>query len=94
MNVGISLGVLIGFLSGAAFLIFLKAAFSGQMFKAASSLLAMPTTWFAGGWLTQTFDVERILSSYVTALSVTVVVIGAFPLFRVVLRVAQDVAAE
>jgi hypothetical protein len=89
---GIPLGILVGFLSGAAFLIFLRAAvLGGQSLKVAASLLAMPTSWFAGGWLTQTFDVEQILSSYVTALAATTIVIGALPLFRLVIRVTNEV---
>jgi hypothetical protein len=91
---GIPLGILVGFVSGAAFLVFLRAAFQGEGLKAGSSLLSMPTSWFAGGWLTQLFDVQRILSSYVTALSVTVIAIGVLPLFRVVIRVAGEVGAD
>jgi hypothetical protein len=94
MGVGIPLGVLVGFLSGAAFVVFIRAAFREEGLKAGTSLLAMPTSWFGGGWLTQVFDVEQILSSYVTALSVTVVVIGAIPLFKVVVRVTREIAAE
>lgn len=60
--VGIPLGILVGIVSGAAFLIFLRTAFRGDAQKAAGSLLAMPTSWFAGGWLTQVFDVKLILS--------------------------------
>jgi hypothetical protein len=91
---GIPLGILIGFLSGAAFVIFLRSAIRGDGLKAGTSLLSMPTSWFAGGWLTQLFDVERMLSSYVTALAVTTVAIGALPLYRVVIRIAGEVAAD
>lgn len=76
--------------SGAAFIVFLRTAFLGDAMKAAGSLLSMPTSWFAGGWLTGVFDLERILSSYVTSLAIAVVTISAYPLFRVVVRVGNE----
>jgi hypothetical protein len=90
--VGIPLGILVGFVSGAAYVIFLRTAFGGDAMKAGSSLLAMPTSWFAGGWLTQTFDLELILSSYVAALAASVVAIGAYPTLRVVVRIADELS--
>jgi hypothetical protein len=50
----------------------------------------MPSSWFAGGWLTAVFDLDRILSSYVTSLAVSVVAIGGYPLFRVVVRIGNE----
>jgi hypothetical protein len=88
--VGIPLGILVGVVSGAAFIVFLRTAFMGDALKAAGSLLAMPSSWFAGGWLTKVFDLERILSSYVTSLAISVVAIGAYPLFRVVIRIGNE----
>jgi hypothetical protein len=93
MAVGIPLGILVGFLSSAAFIIFLRTAFLGDALKAGSSLLAMPTSWFTGGWITRTFELELILSSYVTSLAVTLVVICAYPLFRVVVRVGNELGS-
>lgn len=92
MAVGIPLGILVGIVSGAAFLIFLRTAFQGDALKAAGSLLAMPTSWFAGGWLTEVFDLELILSSYVTTLALCVVAIGGYPMFRVVVRIGNELA--
>lgn len=91
MAVGIPLGVLVGTASGAAFLIFLRSAFQqGDATKAAGSLLAMPTSWFGGGWLTSVFELDLILSSYVSSLAVVVVVICAYPLTRVVIRIGNE----
>jgi hypothetical protein len=88
--VGIPLGILVGIVSGAAFVICLRAAFLGSGLKVAGSLLAMPTTWFGGGWLTTVFDLDRILSSYVTSLAVSVVLICSYPLARVVIRIGNE----
>ena len=64
-------------------MIFLRTAFqTDDATKAAASLLAMPTSWFDGGWLTSVFDLDLILSSYVASLAVVVVVICAYPLTR------------
>jgi hypothetical protein len=94
MAVGIALGVLVGFVSGAAFAVFLRGAFvTADPLKAGTSLLAMPTTWFGGGWLTTLFDISTILSSYVAALAITVVAIGAYPLSRVVIRIGHDIGS-
>lgn len=90
MAIGVPLGILVGVVSGAAFIVFLRTAFLGDALKAAGSLLSMPTSWFAGGWLTEVFDVDEILSSYVTSLAISVVVISAYPLLRVVIRVGHE----
>lgn len=91
MAVGIPLGILVGLVSGAAFIVFLRTAVLGDALKAAGSLLAMPSSWFGGGWLTQAFDLERILSSYVTSLAVSVVIICLYPLYCFVVRSGNDI---
>ena len=92
MAVGIALGVLVGIVSAAAFLLFLKAAFrDGDTLKAAGGLVSMPASWFGGGWLTTVFDVASILSAYVTTLAVVMVVICSYPLRTLVIRVATDI---
>jgi len=88
--VGIPLGILVGSVSGAAFIVFLRAAFRDDELKAAGSLLAMPASWFGGGWLTDVFDVDLILSSYLTSLAVSFLVIGGYPLYRVVVRIGSE----
>jgi hypothetical protein len=92
VGVGIALGVLVGVVSGAAFLIFLRGAFEADPVKAGSSLVAMPAAWFGGGWLTTVFDVAKILSGYVTSLAVTVVAIGIVPLYHLIIRIGNDIS--
>lgn len=92
VGVGIALGVLVGVVSGAAFLVFIRAAFqTGDALKAGASLLGMPTTWFGGGWLTTLFDISQILSAYVTTLAALMVLIGSWPLYHLVVRVGNEI---
>jgi hypothetical protein len=91
--VGVPLGILVGVVSGAAFVILLRNAFFGDAKKAVGSLLAMPTSWFGGGWLTEAFDLDQILSAYVASLAISVVVIGAYPLFQVVARIGRELGS-
>jgi hypothetical protein len=58
--------------------------------SAAGSLLAMPTSWFGGGWLTKVFDLDEILSWYLTSLAVCFLAIGGYPLFRAVIRIGNE----
>jgi hypothetical protein len=94
MATGIPLGILVGFLSGAAFALCLLSAKKGDTLKAAGSILAIPTSCFGGGWLTTLFDVEDILSAYVMALAVTTIVVGSVPLGALVIRVTHDLMAD
>lgn len=90
MAVGIPLGVLVGAVSGAAFAIFLRTAVLGDGPKAAASLLAMPSAWFGGGWLTSVFDVEKILDAYVTSLAISMLLIASYPLMRFIIRIGNE----
>jgi hypothetical protein len=90
---GIPLGILVGFWSGAAFIFCLRAAWDGEMLKAAASVLTIAPAVFGGGWLTSTFDVEDVLSWYVTALAATAVPLGSIPLFAYVVRLTRDILA-
>jgi fucose 4-O-acetylase-like acetyltransferase len=89
--VGIPLGILVGLVSGVAFVFFLRSAFSEDPLKVAESLLAMPAAWFGGGWLTTVFDLERILDSYVMSLAVFFLVIVAKPAYLTIVRVGNEI---
>jgi hypothetical protein len=94
---GIALGILVGVVSGAAFGIYLDASTGTDATKAAdpmkvaTSLLAMPTSWFGGGWLTNIFDLDEILSWYVTSLAVSFLIVGAYPLFKKVVQIGNRI---
>ena len=89
MNTGIPLGILVGFFSGAAFVLCLLAARDEKPLQAASGILAIPAAMFGGGWLTTLFDVADILSAYVTALAGTVIAVGIVPLIALVVTATQ-----
>jgi hypothetical protein len=96
---GIALGVLIGLVSGAVFELLWDAGHNssdvGGAVKVASALLAIPTTWFGGGWLAgsailKDVDVAKIRSAYVVTLAV---VFAAFVLWNVLRRQSAAPAA-
>ena len=91
MSVGIPLGILVGVVSGAAFGVYLSVSFGEDPMKAAASLLAMPTSWFGGGWLTEVFELDEILSWYVASLAVSFLIVGGYPLFRFVVRIGNRI---
>ena len=62
--------------------------------KAGSSILAIPTSCFTGGWLTTLFDVDDILSAYVTSLAATSILVGAVPLYALVVSVTLELRAD
>jgi hypothetical protein len=88
--VGIPLGILVGVVSGAAFAVYLSVSDKDPT-KTAASLLAMPTSWFGGGWLTEVFELDEILSWYVTSLAASFLIVGSYPLFRFVVRVGNRI---
>ncbi len=89
MNLGLPLGVLVGFVSGTAFILLVSAARRGELLKVAGSLVGLPAIWFGGGWLTTVFDVDEILSWYVSSLCVTTVAIGMVSLFGLIRDAAR-----
>ena len=90
MNAGIPLGIFMGLLSGTAFVLCLLATRQGRILQAGSAILGIPATVFGGGWLTTLFDVEDIVSSYVTALAATAVAVGIVPLVALVVLTTQE----
>ena len=90
MNTGVPLGILVGFLSGAAFVLCVLAARDRKFLQASSSILAIPAAMFGGGWLTSLFDVEDILSAYVTALAATTIAVGIVPLVALVVWATEQ----
>ena len=80
-------------LSGAAFVLCLKAARRGRV-EGGSSILAIPTSCFTGGWLTTLFEVDDILSAYVTSLAATSILVGAVLLYALVVSVTHELMAD
>ena len=98
----VALGVLIGLVSGLAFMLLLRTALSGKLeFKASMAivgeLLAIPTFWFGGSWVTasllQGLNVAEILPTYMVALAVVFSAIAIYPLSRLVIRLGNGIGA-
>jgi hypothetical protein len=97
---GVGLGVLIGFVSGTCLILLLRTALAGpanlkDTLTITSELLAIPTFWFGGPWVTtafaQSLDLRLILPSYMVALAVTFVAIAAYPLLRLVIWLGNQI---
>lgn len=100
MVVGLALGFLIGIISGTVFLLLLKTAVSAPH-KGASSiltltaeLLAMPTFWFGGPWLTTSLlelvHLQDLINPYVGSLAVTFSIISLYPAARWIIQLGEE----
>jgi hypothetical protein len=84
------LGVLIGVISGVVFTTIISAIPGlrsiGSILKVTPQILAIPTFWFGGPWLStklmKDLKAEQIADAYVTCLAVTFLLVAAWPLIR------------
>ena len=97
---GVALGVLIGVVSWTCLILLLRTALAGRpglkdTLAITSELLAIPTFWFGGPWVTTVFaeavDLQAILPSYMVALAVTFVLIAMYPLSRLVIWLGNQI---
>ena len=98
---GAALGILIGVVSGLSLVLLLRTALAGRpglkdTLAITSELLAIPTFWFGGPWVTtafaQSLDIGLILPSYMVALACTFVLIALYPLVRLVIWLGNQIA--
>jgi hypothetical protein len=98
--VGMALGLLIGVVSGVACVLLLAVARRGQPdLKSTAAiiaeLLAIPTFWFGGPWVTtailQSVSLADIVPSYMLSLSVIFTLIALYPLIVLVRRLGQEI---
>lgn len=96
--IGIPVGILIGIVTGTVFLLLLRTAFTGSptlqdLGTIIAELLALPTFWFGGPWVTtqvlNLVDWTAIVTSYIISLLITFVLICLIPLLRLVWRVGN-----
>lgn len=96
--IGIPLGILIGIVTGVSFLFLVHTAWRSSedpkaIFSVVAHILAIPTFWFGGPWLTTTMlaDVQpgSILTSYLVSLTCTFVAISIFILVKLVKRLGE-----
>jgi hypothetical protein len=99
LGVGLALGFLIGIISGTVFLLLLKTAVSPQkgaslIMTLTAELLAMPTFWFGGPWLTTKLldlvQLQELINPYVGSLAVTFSIFSLYPAARWIIQLGED----
>ncbi|MGI9146252.1 MAG: hypothetical protein ACR2IK_06880 [Chloroflexota bacterium] len=97
---GAAMGVLIGVVSGICLVLLLRTALAGrpglrETLAITSELLAIPTFWFGGPWVTtallQSLDLGQILPAYMVTLAFTFVLIALYPLVRLVIWLGNQI---
>lgn len=104
MIAGVALGVLIGIVTGIVFLLLLRTAnrLSGKpvptIMTLTTELLAIPTFWFAGPWVTsgllELVPLGDLINPYIVSLAATFVVILIYPAFRWIVQLAEELGTE
>lgn len=93
--VGISLGVLIGIVTGVVMILLISAATKTKLrardiIPLTAEFLSIPTFWFGGPWLTTSFlktvDLNDILESYMLSLVLTFVLVIIYSLIGLIIR--------
>ena len=104
MILGIGLGILIGVISGTVALVLLRTANSlnrvnlKPIVAITAEILAIPTFWFGGPWLTGTILVGTstadFVNPYVMTLACTFSILMGYPVFRWVVKVGAELGRE
>ena len=97
---GIGIGILIGIITGTVALIIIRTVNKKSLrsltniVSLTSELLAIPTFWFGGPWLTtdviKLFDLKNIINPYIIALAVTFSLIIAYPIARLTIQLGKE----
>jgi len=101
---GIALGLLIGVLSGTVALVLLKTLRTASLkdissvVTLTSEMLAIATFWFGGDWvstsLLKLLTCELIIHPYLIALFISFTGIVIYPLFRMIVRLGEDLGRD
>ena len=103
MIIGLAVGVLIGVITGTVFLLLLKTADraaekGGSILTLTSELLAIPTFWFGGPWLTTSLlkDVKlsELMNPYLVALAAVFSIISLYPAARWIIHLGEQLGAK
>lgn len=98
--VGIALGVLIGVVSGAVCDLLLSTARNGgpnlkSVAAVIGELLALPTFWFGGPWVTtglvSSVSLTQVVPSYMVSLSVVFTLVVSWPLLQLVRQLGKEI---
>ena len=100
MVIGLILGILIGVITGTVFLLLLKTAVdlnakgTNSILSLTTEILAIPSFWFGGHWLTGTLlkDLPKTwLSSYVISLAIIFLLMSTYPAGRWIISLGRDI---
>lgn len=103
MIIGIVIGVLIGLITGTVFLLLLKTADRASekgapILALTSELLAIPTFWFGGPWLTsgllKLVPLSELISPYLIALTAVFAMISLYPAARWIIQLGDQLGAK
>jgi hypothetical protein len=101
-EVGVPLGILIGSISGGVAILLIRTGWRAADVKGAievvAQLLAIPTFWFGGPWLTTTMLVSvepaEIRSSYFISLTAVFVALAGIPLAMLAWSTGRAIGAQ
>ena len=103
MAIGIAVGVLIGIITTIVTLVLLKTALSGSITNAAavvaitSELLALPTFWFGGPWVTTSLlnlvELSDMINPYIITLVVIYSVMMMYPMIRWIIQMGNTLGS-
>ena len=104
MVAGIAIGLLIGLITGIVALVLLRSTTGGSVTEApsivtsVSQLLAIPSFWFGGPWVTTSLlglvELGKIINSYIVTLAVVFSVLIAYPVFHWIVQLAKDLGGK
>jgi len=99
--IGYPLGILIGIITGYVFILFFKTVTESSklqfstVIKVSTQLLALPTFWFGGPWITtqflQSINFAESLPGYLIALTFTFLLLVFWPLSQFVILTGNQV---
>lgn len=104
MIIGIPLGILIGTISGAVALVLIRTANSIRasnlkpIVAVTAEILAIPTFWFGGSWVTTKFisvsSIPDILNAYIVTLAITFSIFIFYPITRWIIKIGHELGRE
>ena len=100
---GLVIGVLVGVITGTVFLLLLKTADrasekGASILTLTSELLAIPTFWFGGPWLTsgllKLVPLSELINPYLVALAAVFSIISLYPAARWIIQLGEQLGAK
>ena len=97
--IGLAIGLLIGVITGTVFLLLLKTANEAaekgvSVVKLTSQILAIPTFWFGGPWLTSRMlsqvHWDELISPYLISLVAVFSLISLYPATRWIIQLGEQ----